>query len=252
MSILGIVASSKLKVSTPPVAGYSLWLDGADATQFTFSSGSVVSSWLDKSGNAYNFSNATISKQPTRSSDLVVFDGVNDFLQAGSKFMDNMHNGGSNTFFLVYKFNASVVGGVFDTGVNSSSDVGWAMLSYSASRNRVLVNNGSTKPVDADNNTQAAQGTLACITLRLDANNGTAANRLFFYLNTGTAQNTNTLTDAVSGSASSYNPMLGDLDNGGGGAPGSVSIGEILWYSSDLSTVNREATRDYLITKWGI
>jgi hypothetical protein len=253
MSLIGIIASQNYpRVATPPVAGYSLWLDGADASQFTFSSGSVVSSWLDKSGNAYNFSNVTVSKQPVRTSDLVVFDGINDFLQAGSKFMDNMHNGGSNTFFLVFKFNASVVGGVFDTGVNAGSDIGWGMLSYNASRNRVIVNNGSSAAVNADNNTQAAQGTLACITLRLDANNSPAADRLFFYLNTGAAQNTNTSNNSVSGSASSYNPIIGDLGNGGGGAAGSISIGEILWYSSDLSTVDREATRDYLITKWGI
>lgn len=252
MSILGIIASSKLKASTPPVAGYGLWLDGKDDAQFTYSSGSVVSSWKDKSGNSYDFSNATTTKQPTRTSNLVVFDGVNDYLQAGSTFMNNMHNGGENTFFLVYKFNASSVGGVFDTGINAGSDVGWGMLSYSATRNRIVVNNGSTKPVDADNNTQASQGTLACITLRLDANNGTAANRLYFYLNKGTAQNTNTLTNGVSASASSYNPMLGDLSNGGGGAPGSISVGEILWYSSDLSTQNRDDTINYLMNKWSI
>ena len=43
MTLLGIVASSKLGVRTEPVAGYNLWLDASDATTFTFSSGTLVS-----------------------------------------------------------------------------------------------------------------------------------------------------------------------------------------------------------------
>ena len=39
------------------LTGMALWLDGADQSSMTFSSGSSVSSWNDKSGNARNFSN---------------------------------------------------------------------------------------------------------------------------------------------------------------------------------------------------
>ncbi len=37
----------------------SLWLDGADSSTFSFSSGSNVSQWRDKSGNGLNFSTTT-------------------------------------------------------------------------------------------------------------------------------------------------------------------------------------------------
>jgi len=63
MPILGIIASSKK--ASPPVSGYTLWLDAADASVFTYSSGTIVSQWTDKSGNNYNFTQATLSFQLT-------------------------------------------------------------------------------------------------------------------------------------------------------------------------------------------
>jgi hypothetical protein len=53
-------------VAPAPVAGYSLWLDGDDATTFTYSSGVVVSQWNDKSASARNFTQATVANQPSR------------------------------------------------------------------------------------------------------------------------------------------------------------------------------------------
>jgi hypothetical protein len=44
------------------VPGCVLWLDGADSRTLSFSSGSNISSWADKSGNA---SNATATGTPT-------------------------------------------------------------------------------------------------------------------------------------------------------------------------------------------
>jgi hypothetical protein len=50
-----------------------LWLDGADRNSFTFSSGSNVSLWRDKSGLGFNF--ATTMGTPTYSSNGVTFAG---------------------------------------------------------------------------------------------------------------------------------------------------------------------------------
>lgn len=71
--------------SPADLTGLALWLDGDDASTFTFSSGNVVSQWGDKSGNGRNFAQATVAQQPTRSVTLnghsaVKFDATDDVL----------------------------------------------------------------------------------------------------------------------------------------------------------------------------
>jgi hypothetical protein len=77
------------------IAGLQLWLDASDASSFTFSSGSVVSQWNDKSGNSRHMSQSTVANQPSRSGtqngrSTVVFDGSNDYMtfDAGSDAID--------------------------------------------------------------------------------------------------------------------------------------------------------------------
>jgi hypothetical protein len=251
-TITAIHSGGTAPITPPPVAGYSLWLDGKDSTAFTFSSSNVVSSWLDKSGNAYNFSQATVAKQPTRgATGLLSFDGSNDVLVAATKFMDNMHNGGSNTFFMV--FNATSNGGTFlDDGAAGSATVGFDLYNSSATNFGIYVSRGvsGSSAVSASSNTRQANGTLGLATIRLDANDATAANRAYYYSNTGAAQQTNALTNAPSTAASTYLPSMAADGSGGDFLTG--YIGEIVWYASDLSTPDREAVRDYLISKWSI
>ena len=44
-----------------------LWLDAADDSTFSYSSGTIVSQWRDKSGNNNHASNSTVGQQPSRS-----------------------------------------------------------------------------------------------------------------------------------------------------------------------------------------
>jgi len=253
-TLAGIIAGTTMAapITPPPVSGYSLWLDGKDASAFTFSSSNVVSSWVDKSGNSNNFSQSTVANQPTRGTNgLVSFDGSNDRLVAATKFMDNMHNGGSNTFFMV--FNATSNGGTFlDNGAAGSATVGFDLYNSSATNFGIYVSRGvaGTSAVSAANNTRQANGTLGLATIRLDADNATAANRAYFYSNAGAAQQTNSLGNSPSTATSTYLPSLAADGTNGDFLTG--SIGEIIWYTSDLSTTDRELVRDYLITKWGI
>ena len=55
------------------ISGCQLWLDGADRTSMTFSSGSSVSSWRDKSGNGLNVS--TTANFPVYTTTGVQFTG---------------------------------------------------------------------------------------------------------------------------------------------------------------------------------
>ena len=81
----------------PSIAG---WWDASDASTFTYSSGSLVSEWRDKSGNARHFAQADTSKQPSRSGtqnslDTLIYDGTNDYLDTASFTL-------SQPFTLVY------------------------------------------------------------------------------------------------------------------------------------------------------
>jgi hypothetical protein len=251
MPILGILSSSQALL--PPVSGYKLWLDGKDPAVFSFSSGAVVSQWRDKSGNSYNFDQAIVANQPTRGTDgLVDFDGSNDTLVAGSKFMDNLHNGGSNTLFMVVRFDSDVSGNIIGTNTVGSNGIGFnftrftdndrflANVNSGAAGLNVVLNFTGTDTFEID--------TTYLITNRLDADNATAANRSFVYFDNGAAIQNNTSTVAVSSSTSSDLPALGhDVFGRING-----KIGEIIWYDSDLSQSDREAVRDFLITKWGL
>lgn len=255
MIIPGVLASSqKGGYPPPPVSGYKLWLDGKDNTTFTFSSGNVVSAWTDKSGLGRDFTQSTVANQPTRDSatGLVTFDGSNDSLVAGSKFMDNMHQG-ANTFFMVIKPTSTNGGPFMDDGAGSSSTIGFTLYNSSSTNFGGYVSRGvsGTSAVAAANNTRQANGTTQLVTIRLIANDATPASRFFFYSNTGTAQQTNSSGLSVSSSASSFNPRLAQ-DASGGADYYTGSIGEIMWFDTDLSLANRDLVRDWLIAKWGI
>jgi len=67
----------------PVKGGLALWLDAADDTTFSYSSGTSVSQWRDKSGNNFHASQGTVASQPSRSTTqnsrkTVTFDGTND------------------------------------------------------------------------------------------------------------------------------------------------------------------------------
>lgn len=59
-------ASGTFPIASTP----SLWLDASDSTKFTYSSGALVSSWFDKSGNNYEFKQTATGKQPTRNTSV--------------------------------------------------------------------------------------------------------------------------------------------------------------------------------------
>ena len=107
-STLGIVASG-VQGFSPLELSPALWLDASDATTIT-SSGSPakVSQWNDKSGNGYNFTQATGAAQPTLTTNAIngvsalSFDG-SDTLTSSSA-ADVMLSGATGaTMFVVQK-----------------------------------------------------------------------------------------------------------------------------------------------------
>lgn len=73
----------------PVKQGCVTWLDGADDDVFSYSSGTLVSQWRDKSGNDNHVNQSTTSSQPTRnrtlnSKSVVDFDGSDDSLSSSN------------------------------------------------------------------------------------------------------------------------------------------------------------------------
>lgn len=84
---VGVLASNRNADAFDPtnVPGLQLWLDANDASTFSFASGSLVSQWSDKSGNARHF--VIVTSSPTRTAGLVNgkaavdFSSVNQYLR---------------------------------------------------------------------------------------------------------------------------------------------------------------------------
>jgi hypothetical protein len=65
------------------IGGCQIWLDAADSTTFTLN-GSTVSTWIDKTGNGFNVSQATAGSQPTLGSNEIIFNGSTSLQYSGS------------------------------------------------------------------------------------------------------------------------------------------------------------------------
>jgi hypothetical protein len=79
--------------------GLALWLDAADDTTFSYSSGTSVSQWRDKSGNNRHFFQATAGNQPSRSAVVnsrkaIQFTAASSqYLRYNSKIINNTTGG---------------------------------------------------------------------------------------------------------------------------------------------------------------
>jgi hypothetical protein len=125
-STIGIVASG---LWTPLELSPALWLDAADTTTITESSGSV-SQWNDKSGNGRNLTQATGANQPTTGTrtqnGLNVLDFVRgQFLDAGD-ILDLFTSAFSS--FAVIKADDTTGGGVYGKHVFGATDGRYGLL----------------------------------------------------------------------------------------------------------------------------
>lgn len=254
MSILGIVASSIAK--SPITPGYSLWLDASDTSTISVS-GNEVTQWTDKSSNGYTFTQGTSTNRPSsgtrtvNSLNVIDFDGTNDFLSstAAASTWNFLHNPTGNTVFWVFlpdtTSNYSVIAFTNEgSGVNNGFT-----FQYLASSPQNLYYSITSNTTVCDLSFALTTGAAALYTFKADPANATLADRLKYYKNNGAATGTNT----SSGTATTNNAYI-TLQLGGytGFTHFNGAIGEIIAYPSILSDADREKTRDYLITKWGL
>lgn len=253
---------------TSPVSGSKLWLDSSDASTFTYSSGSLVSQWSDKSGNSYAFTQGTVGKQPSRSGSqngltTVVFDGTDDIVTGTSaasvwKFL---HDGTGATVFVAAKqtfasnFSSGSLLSTYGFYATTNTGAGITLGRYSgttSSEHIATVFNGTSGAYVTNSLFNTTTGNqYAIATYNFDTNNATDASKLAGYLNNGSVDS----SQAYSWTSSSTSNPTATLQIGcesSSISPFKGEIAEILIYTSILNATDRNANIAYLKNKWGI
>lgn len=104
------IQSGRFGFDPTSISGCVLWLDANDAATFTFSSGSLVSQWDDKSGTGNHVGQSTDSLRPTLTATVlnnlpVVEFGASDALQGQVTWNPSTH---TVDFFAVARRNSGV------------------------------------------------------------------------------------------------------------------------------------------------
>jgi hypothetical protein len=252
---------------TPANITTALWLDAADASTITASSG-AVSQWNDKSGGATNFTQGTAGARPSTGSatlngrNVLTFDG-GDTLLAGDA-LDNVWTGAAFHLFCVAK-NDDVTSsnGAILTKIAIGADNQRAFAYYIRTSKLQLA---AIYALDATNFTVVDGST------SISNSAWTIGTAAYSSTGTGTANTTSRVRMTVDGAdqtevVNSFTGNLGTIQNGTAQlAVGSVAgtsgttnagpltgaIGEIIVTASVLSTLNRQRIEGCLAHKWGL
>ena len=261
MPILGVIASSGVShhLPSPPVSGYSGWLDAADTATIT-KTGSAVTSWSNKGSLGNTFSQATAAYQPvsgttTQNSYNVIVYGANDGLVYSGSASDwnFLHNASGSTIFLAFSNSTGVQGYFVSNNAGTSGQIG----TYWCQEATYQMSNVTTKGTPGSyviNNTTASNvitSAFTYVTLIGDPANATAANRSDYRIKQGSAIKNNTQTAAYTTSGASNPLVIGDVA-AGSNLSFLGNMGEVLIYNSILSAGNILSTQQYLAAKWGV
>ena len=230
----------------PVKAGLALWLDAADDTTFSYSSGTEVSQWRDKSGNNFNANQATTANQPSRSSFINSRKGVNftstngDFMRVSSGIVTPNYI----TLFAVVRpatqDNSYAIimeqdhGNGYNGWVIQRNGAGSFWQSWVASAASTWLNPNQIAYTD---------NTSQIVTLRKNAST------INLYSN-GTSSSPVSISDTVI-TQTSYGLNLGYWQYGGGRYYNGVMC-EILVFNRGLSDTELKQVNTYLGQKWGI
>lgn len=243
-----------------------LWLDAADTSTITASSG-AVSSWANK-GSLGSFGQATAIRQPTTGAatlnglNILTFSG--DFMvstDAASAY-NALHNGTDYIVASVWRVgttsNPQALYFLIDNAGGSGSRGMWVLYDDISPSND-LVEHSVTRGVagaravgNASANALTANAAHV-ITVLADPDNATAANRSAIYIDGGSAIKNNTLTNAVSTSNASFAMHVGTASNNTGAFPLTGAIAEVIVVTGANATeANRAALHNYLNAKWAV
>ena len=233
----------------PVKNGLLVWLDAADDTTFSYSSGTEVSQWRDKSGNNLHANQATTANQPSRSTVVNSRKSVN-FTSTNGDFIRIP----SGVVFSKY-FTAVVLikpgtqsadyAVILDQDHSTTGYQGWVIqrLSTASFWQTWIANSSATNWTNA-NQIAYVDNTSQIVTLRK------SSSTLALYSN-GTSSGDVSIDDYNLPQAGLYGLNIGYW-SAGGGRYYNGNICEILIYNRDLTTTELKQVHTYLGQKWGI
>ena len=227
------------------IAGCTGWWDASVAGDFTYSSGTLVSQWNDKSGNAWHLTQGTAGWLPTRNTtinglDAVTFDGTDDLLESASTHQVVNSSSGNWSAFAVFKKSA-----------NSGTDCVVSSVPSGNFGAQMIRTNGTTAEAVANNNatyTTDTGGTVGTSTAH-QASAVQASGTIEIWLDASSGGST---AKSGANTAVSYTTM-GAIANPSeiAGSYFAGIICEVILYNSALSTTDRQSVESYLRSKWG-
>lgn len=219
------------------ISGLRLWLDAAGSSNFTFSSGTTISTWNDKSGNGRNATPATGAMSYVDASSAVLF------VRSSSEFMTLPNNTipvGSSSFSVFFVFSPTSTG--FEIQLLTARSSGgsiWGIRSGNAGT-------GTLQTFWSGNNDIQT------------ANLWTANARnmgSFFYQASGTRS---LWVNGTMGTSDTPSSQTAITENNRIGTLGATAFNtfdgqfhELIIYESSLSATQRYLIEGYLANKWG-
>ena len=228
------------------IPGLALWLDAADSSTLTFSSGSNISAWRDKSSNGYVCSNAVGTSTLTQNT----LNGYNSVFTPISNAM-GISNFSWRTKFTAFIVARAATSGYYLIGQGGANRVyifagNWDLLN--------IIGTSSTLNIyDSVNNLGVSITGTNPFMLATGYDNATNSTASPYTLN-GTVRNTRvsstsaTVVDQTITNTFYINSLNGTAAN----TYDNVNTGEILIYNDSLTTTQRQFVEGYLANKWGL
>ena len=231
----------------PVKNGLLVWLDAADDSTFSYSSGTIVSQWRDKSGNNFHANQSTTANQPSRSSVMNSRKGV--FFNASTRLDYMLISSGISvptdaSIFIIYKPATQVYNyAVLIDNYHGSGNAGFVIQRVNNLSQFYYANGNGSSFVDAS----ASPWTYTDNVIQLLSLNKSGANATPYI--SGTAQTTRTVyantAQVTTGLAIGYWGF-------GGGRYYNGDMCEILIFNRSLSSTEMKQVHTYLGQKWGI
>ena len=239
------------------IADLALWLDAADASTFSFSSGSNISQWRDKSSSginmAYNTGTVVYNTTGFNNSPTITFGPLRSGLKFNSSL--NLSATASLSFYIVFRHTVSSGNGRLISFYSDPTSLDYNnpgfCLFFNLTANISFARGG---PYTAANNTTISNINVFTSVIFNGNSTGTYA---IPSLNTGISVNGGTFTNYTGYSigtpfGSTYNPIgigiatpeIGPIFNG--------NISEIIMYKRALNATENSQVEGYLAWKWNL
>ena len=217
----------------PVKGGLLLWLDAADDTTFSYSSGTTVSQWRDKSGLNNHVAQSTVANQPSRSSTLnsrkiIVFDGSNDSLSSANSL-------DLSTTHTIFAIASQSVG---------SSDAGLVSINNTLNNGMTLHNASAYYAYFGDGSKYVSYG-IGASTYYIFTKvfKGSSSTTRQIYLNGTSATTSGTITASDTTGVIRLGQQSTYLNG---------TIAEVIIFNRELTDIELKQVHTYLGQKWGI